>query len=188
MRWTVIPTTIHPPQPFWLSETLFLMVSQLFYVSPNRHMPRIVIPTTVCPLQPSGSLSIFVSVLKRTTTTERHTHNGPSCMTVIMVRDPSPKGLHIFFKCPLTDTYDGPSYLWQSVLHIPSHLSETLLQGSPYKQSLSKTRWTPWRSVILTTSRQLVRRVSLLMQNSHYILALILFFFVFAHPVCSFSY
>ena len=59
---------------------------------------------------PEG-LSLFLSVLQRTHVTDRHTIDGLSCMTVIMARDPSPKGLHIYFKCPLTDTYDRPSYL-----------------------------------------------------------------------------
>ena len=59
----------------------------------------------------SNGLSLFLSVLQRTHVTDRHTHDGLSCMTVMTVRDPSPKGLHIFFKCLLTDTYDGPSYL-----------------------------------------------------------------------------
>ena len=43
--------------------------------------------------------------------TDHHTIDGPYCMAVMMVRDPSPKGLHIFFKSPLMDTYDGPSFL-----------------------------------------------------------------------------
>ena len=29
---------------------------------------------------------------------DRRTCDGPSCMTVSMVRDPFPKGLHIFFQ------------------------------------------------------------------------------------------
>ena len=31
-------------------------------------------------------------------------------MTVMMVRDPSDKGLPTFSKCPTTDSYDGQSY------------------------------------------------------------------------------
>ena len=34
---------------------------------------------------------------------DRHTQDGPSCMTVMTVRDPSPKGLHIFSQV----SYDG---------------------------------------------------------------------------------
>ena len=30
MRQTVVPTTVHPAQPFWLSETLFLRASHFF--------------------------------------------------------------------------------------------------------------------------------------------------------------
>ena len=59
----------------------------------------------------SEGLSLFLSVLQWTHVTDRRIHDDPSCMTVMTVRDPSPKGLLFFSKCPLTDTYDGPSYL-----------------------------------------------------------------------------
>ena len=59
----------------------------------------------------SEGLSLFLSVLQRTHVTNCRTHDGPSFMTVMTVRDPSPKGLSFFSKCPLTDTYDRPSYL-----------------------------------------------------------------------------
>ena len=30
MGWTVVPSTVHPAQPFWLSENLSLRVSHFF--------------------------------------------------------------------------------------------------------------------------------------------------------------
>ena len=62
-------------------------------------------------------LSRFLSVLQRTSTTDRLALDGPSCITVMTVRDPSLKDLHTFYKCPLTDNYNGPSYPRRSVLH-----------------------------------------------------------------------
>ena len=59
----------------------------------------------------------FASVKRRTITTDRHTHDGPSCTTVMIVRDPNDKGLQKFSTCPTTDTYDGPSHPRRSVLH-----------------------------------------------------------------------
>ena len=37
--------------------------------------------------------------------TDHHTHDGPSCLTVMRVRDPTDKGLSTFSKCPTTDSY-----------------------------------------------------------------------------------
>ena len=68
----------------------------------------------------------FPSVLERTHVTDRRTHDGPSCMTVMMVRDPSPKGLYFFpsvLQRPLvTDrrTYDGPSCMTVITVRDPS--------------------------------------------------------------------
>ena len=45
----------------------------------------------------SGSLSISLSLPKRTSTTDCHTHDGLSCTTVLVVRDTVPKGLSLFF-------------------------------------------------------------------------------------------
>ena len=108
----VILTTVRPAQPFWLSETLILRVSHF-----------------------------FPSVPQRTHVTDRHTHDGPPCTTILVVRDPVSKGLSFFPKCsstdtfvlvvrdpvskglsffskyPSTDTCDGPSYPRRSVLH-----------------------------------------------------------------------
>ena len=87
MLWTVLFTMVRPAQPFWLSETLFLRVSHF-----------------------------FPSDLQQTHVTDRRSHDGPSCMTLITVRDPSPKGLQIFFLSVLRRTSttdhrncDGPS-------------------------------------------------------------------------------
>ena len=99
MRRTIVLSTVRPAQPFWLSETLFLRVSRFFSVSFNGHIQWTVIPTTVRPAQPfwlSETLFLrvshfFLSVLKRTLTTDRHTLNDPSFMTVMTVRDPSPR-------------------------------------------------------------------------------------------------
>ena len=79
---TVVFTTVRLAQPLWFSETLFLRVSQN-----------------------------FPSVLRRTLTTDRCLHDGPSCTTVLVVRDPVSKGLSKFSKCPTKDrhTHDGPS-------------------------------------------------------------------------------
>ena len=52
---------------------------------------------------------VFLCVLQRTSTMDRHTLGDPSYITAMTVRDPSPKGLHTFSKYPLIDTYDGPS-------------------------------------------------------------------------------
>ena len=106
-------------QPFWLSETLFLRVfhfipsvSQLTHVKDCRLHDGPSYTTVLVVRDPvSKGLSLFLSVLQRTHVTDRHTHNGLSCTTVMTVRDPSAKGLHIFLMCPMTDTYDGPSYL-----------------------------------------------------------------------------
>ena len=101
MRRTVVSRTVRPAQPFWLSETLFLRVSIYFSMCPQTdnydgpsYPRRTVVPTT-----------------------DRHTHDSPSCITVMTVRDPSLKGLHTFSKCSLTDNYDGPSYSRRSVQH-----------------------------------------------------------------------
>ena len=59
---------------------------------------------------PKG-LSLFLSVLQRTNMTDHRHYDDPSCKTVMVVRDPVSKGLSFFSKGPLTDTYDGPSYL-----------------------------------------------------------------------------
>ena len=56
---------------------------------------------------PKG-LSLFLSVLQQTSTTDCHTQDGPSCMTVMTVKYPSLKGLHTFSKCSLMNNYDGP--------------------------------------------------------------------------------
>ena len=71
LRRTVIPTTVRPAQPFWLSETLFLRFSHF-----------------------------FLSVLQWTHATDRHTYDGLSCTTVLVVKDPFRKGVSQFFKCP----------------------------------------------------------------------------------------
>ena len=165
-RRTVVPTTdcrwVHSKRPN-------TPLSNFTQVSSNGHMPRTVIHTTVRPTQSFWLLetlflrvSLYFSMCPQTDKYDRPSYPRRSVlMTVMMVRDPSPKGLHIFSKCAMTDTYNGPSYLWRSVLHIPSYLSETLIQGSPSIHSLRKTRRTPWRSVIVTTSRHQARRVSL---------------------------
>ena len=38
---------------------------------------------------------------------DHRTLDGPSCTTVMTLRDPSPKGLHTFSKCPKMDIDDG---------------------------------------------------------------------------------
>ena len=81
----------------------------------NGHMQRTIIPMTVRIAQPlvvrdpiPTCLSRFLSVLQRTSTTDLHTLDGSSCITVMTVRDPSLKGLY-FFKCPMMHIDDGPS-------------------------------------------------------------------------------
>ena len=112
------------------SNTPNTPLSNFMQVSSNEHMRQTVIPTTVRPAQLFWlSETLFLKV-----------------------------SLH-YSKCPPTDTCDRPSYLQWSVLHIPSYLSETLLQGSPYIHSLRNKRWIPWRSVIVTTSCYQARRV-----------------------------
>ena len=63
----------------------------------NEHMRRTVVScTTVLVVRdpiPKG-LSRFLSVLQRTSTTDRHTLGGPSYITDMTVKDPSLKGLH----------------------------------------------------------------------------------------------
>ncbi len=49
----VIPTTFRPAQTFWLSETLFLRVSNFFYVSSDSYLRQTVINTIVCPAEQS---------------------------------------------------------------------------------------------------------------------------------------
>ena len=72
----------------------------------NGHMRRTVVLSTVRPAQPSGrdpipkGLSRFPSILQQTSMTDRHTLDGLSCITVMPVRDPSPKGLHFFSSVP----------------------------------------------------------------------------------------
>ena len=57
--------------------------------------------------------------------TYRRTHDGPSYMTVMTVRDPSPKGLSLFLsvlqRTHVTDghTNDGPSYTTFLVVRDP---------------------------------------------------------------------
>ena len=98
MRQTVIPTTVHPAQPFWLSETLFLRVSHF-----------------------------FPSVLQRTNVTDHRTHDGPSYMTVMTVKDLSPKGLHFFPQV----SYD--SHLRRTVVPVTVRRAHTvmLVRDSP---------------------------------------------------------
>ena len=52
---------------------------------------------------------------------DRHTDDGPSCMTVITVRDPSLKGLHIFSQV----SYDG--HLQQTVVTVTVRPAHTIM-------------------------------------------------------------
>ena len=67
-------------------------------------------------VRPTNSRLFSLSVQWQTSTTDRHSLDGPSCITIMVVRDPSPKGLKIFSKCPTRDLYDGPSCSRRSVL------------------------------------------------------------------------
>ena len=115
---------------------------------------------------------LFLCILWWTSMMDHHTLDGPSCTTVVTVRDPSSKGLH-----------DGHRWFTNIVTTVcpayPSYLSETFLQGSPHQHSWSKTWRTPWRFIVLMMNRHLVHRVSLLLQKSHYSLALIFILFCF---------
>ena len=102
MRRTIVPTTVHPAQLFWLSETLFLRVSHFFLVSSNGHIrrthdgqsyPTVLIVRDHLP----KCLQLFPSILLRPSTTRNHTIDCPSCISVMKVTDPSPKVLHIIF-------------------------------------------------------------------------------------------
>ena len=58
--------------------------------------------------------------------TDRRTHDGPSCTTVLVVRDPVSKGLSLFLsvlqRTHVTDrhTHDGPSYTTVMTVRDPS--------------------------------------------------------------------
>ena len=58
---------------------------------------------------------------QQTHVTDRRTHDGPSCMTVISVRDPSPKGLHIFYQV----SYDG--HVQRTVITVTVHPAHTVI-------------------------------------------------------------
>ena len=148
-----------------IPKDLHLFLSVLWWASKmDRHTRNGLSCTTILVVTepyPKG-LQLFLSVLWRASMTERHTLDGSSCTTVMTVKDPCPKGLHTFSKCPTTNIDDGPSLSWRSVLLIHDNC-QTFLSGSSNKHRWSKTWWTPWGSVILTMSRHLVRRVSLLL-------------------------
>ena len=119
-------------------------------------------------------LPLFLSVHWQKSTMDRHTLDGLSFTTIMTVRYPSPKGLHTFSKCLTTDIDDGPSLSRRSVLLFYHYCQRLSFWGSINKHYLCKTWQTPWRSIILSRSRHLVRRVSLLLQRCHYIFALML--------------
>ena len=79
---------------------------------------------------PKG-LTLFLSVLLRTSTTDRHTLNGPSCTTVMVVKDPCPSGIHTLLKCPLTNLYDGLSSPRRTVLHNRHGCQKPCPEGLP---------------------------------------------------------
>ena len=123
---TVIPSTVHPAQPSWLLETLFLRVSIFFKVSSDGHLWWAVINTTVNPPQPSWlsytldlRVSIFVIVLRRTYTTHHHTLDGSSYTTVITVRDPS---MNFWFSTTLNRLIRELS--WPKVLYVRYRLHQ----------------------------------------------------------------
>ena len=132
IRGTVVPMKVHPAQPFWLLETLFLRVSHFFKVSSNGHMWQIVIPTTARPAQPFWlSETLFQRVsLYFSKCPQTDNYDGPSYPRLYVLHDrydgqrPLSYGSPYFFQV----SYDGLSYLWRSVLHIPSYKSETLLR------------------------------------------------------------
>ena len=66
-------------------------------------------------------LLLFPSVLLRTSTTDRHTLDVPSRITVMTVRYPSPKGFHNFFLSvpqwtSTTDLHNHNGPYWLSVI------------------------------------------------------------------------
>ena len=142
-RWrTFVPTTDH----FWVCyNSPNTPLSNFLQVSTNDYMRRTFVPTTIHPAQLflffrdpiTNGLSLFLSVLLRTHATDRHTNDGLSCMTVLMVRDPFPKGLHIFilsllWRTPATDRriYDDPSCIYR---HTCQRLSFRVLHIKNYK-------------------------------------------------------
>ena len=72
---------------------------------------------------------IFSKFPWMTSTTDRRAPDGLSCATVMVVRDPTPKGLKIFSKCPMTDLYDGPSCSWLSVLQNRHGCKRPIIKG-----------------------------------------------------------
>ena len=52
---------------------------------------------------------------------DRRTHEGPSCMTVMTVRDPSPKGLHFLSQV----SYDG--HLQRTVVTVTVRPAHTVM-------------------------------------------------------------
>ena len=57
-----------------------------------------------------------------TPVTDRCLHDGPSCTTILVVRDPVFKDLSKFSECPTTDrhTHDGPSCTTIMIVRDPS--------------------------------------------------------------------
>ena len=63
---------------------------------------------------------------QRTHVTDRRAHDGLSCTTVMLVRDPVSKGLSFFPKCSPTDTCDGPSSSCTTVVVVRDPVSKGL--------------------------------------------------------------
>ena len=130
MRWTVVPTKVHPTQPSCLSETLVLRVSNFFTVSSYGHLQRTVIPVTVHPVQPlwwSETPLLRVSILYlsspwRTSTMDRHYHDGLSCWSLITGRYFPYGSPHNHSWSKTWRIHEGPSYsrraiTWSVVFH-----------------------------------------------------------------------
>ena len=85
--------------------------------------------------------------------TVRRVYDGPSCRFVMKLTEvmqyPYSKSWSVLERRPSTDhcAYDGPSYL-------PSRV----MKKSSRKNCISMGRRSPWRSVVTTTVRRVVRR------------------------------
>ena len=131
-------------------------------------------------------LQLFLSVLRRTSTTDRHTLDGTSCTTIMMVIYPSPKGLHTLSKCPTTNIDDGTSLSQRSVLLAHHHYQRLSFRGlhinivevrhdGPHDDLSYSRRVVTWSVVFHCYYRDVITG-----------LLLYLFCVVFACLVCSF--
>ena len=124
-----------------------------------RSLWRSVVLGTVCRWQRSaGGEGIWASLTKCGVTklvTVRRVYDGPSCRFVIKFREVIPIPIFQELKCFGTKALNGPLYLWRSVIFSVEGNEE-----SSTRNCTSMGWRSPWRSVVTTTIRRVVRRLS----------------------------